>query len=157
METSISAGVMIERGGKEREVLVVVRPDGKVAIPSGRVEPSDLTPMHCAMRECLEETGYAVILDGLVMIVCAKAGDHRSIGFIFHGQLAGAEGIAESKGELSIRWENLYEFWLHFAHWDVFKPEFHFYVGLALASQKHAHQVFAIVDGPNVLSTTYPP
>ena len=52
------------------EVLVVHRPRrGDWSFPKGKVEPGDFDERHTALREVLEETGYAIETTGLLCVV----------------------------------------------------------------------------------------
>jgi 8-oxo-dGTP pyrophosphatase MutT (NUDIX family) len=52
-----SAGIVMTRGhGATREVLLVKRPAGAMALPKGHIEGGE-APIHAALRELFEETG----------------------------------------------------------------------------------------------------
>ena len=60
-----SAGIVVTRGsGKLREVLLVKRAAGEMALPKGHIEGGE-APIDAAARELLEETGMAVTAQSL--------------------------------------------------------------------------------------------
>ena len=61
----VGAGVLVERGGGVLLTRRAIEPGlGHWCLPAGFVE-YDESPAEAALRECLEETGFLVELDGL--------------------------------------------------------------------------------------------
>ena len=112
MNASVSVGVVVERNEdtfSNREVLFVVREDGKLCIPSGHWERGE-TLVECARREFREETGFEVSIDGLARIILlTREKDLLRLGLIYHGLL----GKKVSEPETGIRWVN------HREHMDL--------------------------------------
>jgi len=123
MNASISASVIVEReedlGG--REVLFVVRQDGLLGFPGGLLEIE--TPLQCAEREFLEETGHKVTTDGLLKIITIREKTEKegvSIWFAFHGIM----GPKVTEAELEMRWLNGEEFIQLLAQGKIYLPQF---------------------------------
>jgi 8-oxo-dGTP pyrophosphatase MutT (NUDIX family) len=61
----IAAGVLIKNPDDSNLFLALKKknnnPDGSLSLPCGKLEDDEL-PHHGARRECLEETGYSVII-----------------------------------------------------------------------------------------------
>lgn len=126
MNASVSAGVVIKRTTDESkafgwEVLFVLRPDGTYGLPAGHLENE--TPRQCAVRECLEETGYQVTLDGLLRVITigSHSGVPLSIGFVFSGKLGNRTG----NGQLEIKWISPQQFTELLGQQKIFLPQFH--------------------------------
>jgi 8-oxo-dGTP pyrophosphatase MutT (NUDIX family) len=123
MNARVSAGVVVEKGkGLKREILMVVRTDGMLGFPAGEIKGAE-TPVQCATRECLEEIGYEVVIDGLIKIITLEpeeGSEGPSIGFLFHGTL----GKKVTEGEHQIKWFSLTQL-LVFEKTHLFRPQFH--------------------------------
>ena len=108
----LSACAIIEQGGK---VLLVDRSDGLgYTVPGGIVRYQE-TVEQCVLREILEETGYNVMLTGLVGIYSSLKRDprFRAVAIAYKGKIIG--GAESHSGEGKTCWHEPEEISGHMA------------------------------------------
>jgi len=100
-EHKVAAGVLVElpRGdgptGEDQQVLLVRRRlqprQGTWTFPAGFVD-FDESPAEAALRECLEETGLAVEITGLLDVIAGREHEHGAdIIIVYCARLVGGE------------------------------------------------------------------
>lgn len=94
LDPKVAAGVLIEEQGKVLLVRRAVEPEaGRWTIPGGFVE-ADEDPASTAVRECQEETGLQVQVDGLLDVLYGlEHPSGASIVIVYRGRLQGG-GLA---------------------------------------------------------------
>ena len=108
----LSACVIIERDGK---FLLIDRADGLgYTIPGGMVRYGEIVE-QCVLREAQEETGYQVVLDGLIGVYSALDRDprFRAVALAYRGSIVGGE--ESSSGEGQTCWREIGEVFGHMA------------------------------------------
>lgn len=93
----LSACVIIERDGK---ILLIERADGLgYTIPGGIVRYGE-TVEQCVLREAREETGYSVLLEGLVGVYSSLKRDprFRAVAIAYRGTILGGSEHGSSEG-----------------------------------------------------------
>lgn len=94
-DPKVAAGVLVLRGGEALLVRRVMDPEiGKWSIPAGFVNAFE-DPRQAALRECLEETGLTVRLDGLFDVLYGREHPRGSdILLVYRASLVGGELVA---------------------------------------------------------------
>ncbi len=92
LDPKVAAGVVVEAEGKVLLVRRAVEPElGKWTIPGGFVE-ADEDPVLTAQRECEEETGLQVQVEGLLDVLHGlEHPSGASIVILYQGRLRGGE------------------------------------------------------------------
>jgi len=84
------------------QVLLILRDDFRIwALPGGTREPGE-TPEQTALRECLEETGYQVAIDGYVgRYERPQLKDTRHV---YRVHITGGQAIQNGPETVEVRW-----------------------------------------------------
>jgi 8-oxo-dGTP diphosphatase len=104
MELKAAAGVAV-KDDRGRLLLVRRRDDGTWCLPGGHVQPGE-TWVQAALRECREETGWVVAVDGLLGIYSDPATQTHQYptgervqfaGVVFEGRLLRRAGAPDGE------------------------------------------------------------
>jgi 8-oxo-dGTP diphosphatase len=99
-DPKVAAIALVEQNGKLLLTRRAFEPaKGKWTLPGGFVD-CDEDPREAAARECREETGLQVEIDGLVDVAYGKAHiDGADIVIIYHGRPAGGTPVARDDAD----------------------------------------------------------
>ena len=104
MKLTVTCAIVLEQNDK---ILLVqeATPEiyGKWNQPAGHLEAGE-TLFECAIRECREESGYAIELSGLQAIYTEVTDQFHRFNFCFRARPLGEPGLVDPSEILSTRW-----------------------------------------------------
>ncbi len=105
-----AAFVLLERDGRIACVRVAFRRDGpKIDLPGGGLDPGE-TPQQAAARECGEEAGLKVAVEGEPFVradhffINSKGEPNNTRGVFFTGRLEGEDPALKIEDDHSLLW-----------------------------------------------------